>query len=338
MLEQEPDAGLGNGGLGRLAACFLDFMATLQLPAMGYGLRYEYGIFRQSMRDGWQEEQPDNWLRRPDPWEVARPDECVEVKLGCSFALREGRLQLVPNLPSTLIGIPFDRPVVGYGGKTVNTLRLWGAAAADFFDFKRFSGGEFVTALAETLTAESLTRVLYPDDTTLRGQALRFLQEYFLVACSLADLVRRIRASNRDWRALPEKAAIQLNDTHPTLAVPELMRILLDDARLGWDEAWDLTRRTLAYTNHTLLPEALERWPLNWFQLLLPRQLEIVFEVNRRLLDDVRARFPGDEGRVARVSLIEEGPTKHVRMANLAIVGSHSTNGVAAIIPDCCVR
>ncbi len=310
---------------------FLDFVATLQLPAMGYGLRYEYGIFRQSMRDGWQEEQPDNWLRRPDPWEVARPDECVEVKLGCSFALREGRLQLVPNLPSTLIGIPFDRPVVGYGGKTVNTLRLWGAAAADFFDFMRFSGGEFVAALVETLTAESLTRVLYPDDTTLRGQALRFLQEYFLVACSLADLVRRFRASNRDWRALPEKVAIQLNDTHPTLAVPELMRILLDDARLGWDEAWDLTRRTLAYTNHTLLPEALERWPLNWFQLLLPRQLEIVFEVNRRLLDDVRARFPGDEGRVARVSLIEEGPTKHVRMAVLAIVGSHSTNGVAAI-------
>ena len=331
MLEQEPDAGLGNGGLGRLAACFLDSMATLQLPATGYGLRYEYGIFRQTMRDGWQEEQPDNWLRRPDPWEVARPEECVEVKLGCSFALREGRLQLIPNLPSTLIGIPFDRPVVGYGGKTVNTLRLWGAGAADFFDFKRFSGGEFVAALAETLTAETLTRVLYPDDTTLRGQELRFLQEYFLVACSLADLVRRFRASNRDWRALPEKVAIQLNDTHPTLAVPELMRILLDDARLGWDEAWDLTRRTLAYTNHTLLPEALERWPLNWFQLLLPRQLEIVFEVNRRLLDDVRARFPGDEGRVARVSLIEEGPTKHVRMANLAIVGSHSTNGVAAI-------
>jgi len=262
LLEQEPDAGLGNGGLGRLAACFLDSMATLQLPAMGYGLRYEYGMFRQSIQDGWQEEQPDNWLRRPDPWEVARPDECVEVKLGCSFALREGRLELIPNLPSTLIGIPFDRPVVGYGGKTVNTLRLWGAAAAEFFDFKRFSGGEFVAAFAETLAAESLTRVLYPDDTTLRGQALRFLQEYFLVAFSLADLVRRFRASNADWRTLPQKVAVQLNDTHPSLAVPELMRILLDDAQLGWDDAWRLTQQTCAYTNHTLLPEALERWPV----------------------------------------------------------------------------
>jgi starch phosphorylase len=331
ILEQEPDAGLGNGGLGRLAACFLDSMATMQLPAMGYGLRYEYGIFRQSIRDGWQVEQADNWLRRPDPWEVARPHDCVEVKLGCSFALREGTLQLVPSLPSSLIGVPFDRPVVGYRGKTVNTLRLWGAAAPDFFDFKRFSGGEFVAAFAETLAAETLTRVLYPDDTTLRGQALRFLQEYFLVACSLADLVRRFRSSNTDWRALPQKVAIQLNDTHPTLAVPELMRILLDDARLGWDDAWDITRRALAYTNHTLLPEALERWPLEWFQLILPRQLEIVFEINRRLLEGVRARFPGDDGRVARISLIEEGPAKHVRMANLAIVGSHSTNGVAAI-------
>jgi starch phosphorylase len=331
ILEQEPDAGLGNGGLGRLAACFLDSMATLQLPAMGYGLRYEYGIFRQSIRDGWQEEHPDNWLRRPDPWEVARLPECVEVKLGCSFALREGRMQVVPNLPSSLIGIPFDRPVVGYGGKTVNTLRLWGAVAPDYFDFKRFSGGEFVAAFAETLAAETLTRVLYPDDTTLQGQALRFLQEYFLVACSLADLVRRFRSSNADWRALPGKVAIQLNDTHPSLAVPELIRILLDDAGLRWDEAWDLTRRTLAYTNHTLLPEALERWPLEWFRMMLPRHLEIVFEINRRLLDDVRARFPGDEGRVARISLIEEGQAKHVRMANLAIVGSHSTNGVAAI-------
>jgi starch phosphorylase len=331
ILEQEPDAGLGNGGLGRLAACFLDSMATLQLPAMGYGLRYEYGIFRQSIRDGWQEERPDNWLRRPDPWEVARLSECVEVKLGCSFAMREGRFQLVPNLPSSLIGVPFDRPVAGYGGKTVNTLRLWGAVAPDYFDFKRFSGGEFVAAFAETLAAETLTRVLYPDDTTVQGQALRFLQEYFLVACSLADLVRRFRSSNADWRALPQKVAIQLNDTHPTLAVPELMRILLDDAGLSWDEAWDLTRRSLAYTNHTLLPEALERWPLEWFRMMLPRHLEIVLEINRRLLEHVRARFPGDEGRVARISLIEEGPEKHVRMANLAIVGSHSTNGVAAI-------
>jgi glycogen phosphorylase len=331
LLEEEPDAGLGNGGLGRLAACFLDSMATMQLPAMGYGLRYEYGIFRQSIQDGWQHEQPDNWLRRPDPWEVARPHECVEVKLNCSFELRGGTLRPVLGKPSSLIGIPFDRPVVGYGGKTINTLRLWAAAAPDYFDFQRFSSGDFVGALAETLEAESLTRVLYPDDSTTQGQGLRFVQEYFLVACSLADLVRRFRRSNTDWNAFPEKVAVQLNDTHPTLAVPELMRILLDEAHLGWDQAWELTQRALAYTNHTLLPEALEKWPVAWFEILLPRHLEIIFEINRRLLNTVRARFPGDEGRVARVSLIEEGPAKHVRMANLAIVGSHSTNGVAAI-------
>jgi len=331
LLDQEPDAGLGNGGLGRLAACFLDSMATLQLPAMGYGLRYEYGIFKQAIRHGWQHEEPDNWLRRPDPWEVARLNEMVEVPLGCAFELRGGSLRLVVDRPSTLIGVPYDRPVVGYGGKTVNTLRLWAAATPDYFDFQAFSHGEFVGALAERLAAESLTRVLYPDDSTSMGQGLRFVQEYFLVACSLADLVRRFRRSNAEWSALPQKVAIQLNDTHPTMAVPELMRILLDEARLEWDEAWDLTRRTLAYTNHTLLPEALEKWPLGWFQALLPRHLEIVLEINRRLLDDVRARFPGDEGRVARVSLIEEGAERKVRMANLAIAGSHSTNGVAAI-------
>jgi glycogen phosphorylase len=331
LIEQEPDAGLGNGGLGRLAACYLDSMATLALPATGYGLRYEYGIFRQSIRDGWQQEQPDNWLRRPDPWEIARPDEQVEVQLGCSVALREGRLHLVPHHPSSLIGMPFDRPVVGYGGETVNTLRLWSAAAPDYFDLKRFNAGDFVGALADTLSAESLTRVLYPDDSTIQGQELRFVQEYFLVACSLGDLIRRFRRDNVDWHTLPDKVAIQLNDTHPALAVPELMRILLDEAHLPWEAAWDLTRGTLAYTNHTLLPEALEKWPLGWFELLLPRHLEIIFEINRRFLDEVRARYPGDEGRVARVSLVEEGATKHVRMANLAIVGSHSTNGVAAI-------
>jgi len=331
MLEQEPDAGLGNGGLGRLAACFLDSMATLQLPAMGYGLRYEYGMFRQSIDHGWQREQPDNWLRRPDPWEVARPEDKIEIRLNCSFELRGGALKAIQGRPSTLIGLPFDRPVVGYGGKTINTLRLWSAAASDYFDFQTFSHGDFVGALAETLAAESLTRVLYPDDSTTQGQGLRFVQEYFLVACSLADLIRRFRRANSDWTALPEKVAVQLNDTHPAISVPELMRILLDDARLGWDQAWDLTQRTLAYTNHTLLPEALEKWPLAWFETLLPRHLEIIFEINRRLLDTVRRRFPGDEGRVGRTSLIEEGPSKHVRMANLAIVGSHSTNGVAAI-------
>ena len=331
VLEQEPDAGLGNGGLGRLAACFLDSMATMQLPAMGYGLRYEYGIFRQTLQDGRQHEQPDNWLRRPDPWEVARPYEKVDVRLNCSFEVRAGTLQPIVGRPSSLIGLPFDRPVVGYGGKTINTLRLWAAAAPESFDFQAFSGGEFVSALAERLTAESVTRVLYPDDSTSMGQALRFVQEYFLVACSLADLVRRFRRSNADWNAFPAKVAIQLNDTHPALAVPELMRILLDEAHLGWDGAWDLTRRTLAYTNHTLLPEALEKWPLPWFEVLLPRHLEIILEINRRVLDEVRTRFPGDGGRIERVSLVEERGERRIRMANLAIVGSHSTNGVAAI-------
>src|SRR5262245_55694800 len=209
LLEEEPDAGLGNGGLGRLAACFLDSMATMQLPAIGYGLRYEYGMFQQSLEDGWQHEQPDNWLRRPDPWEVARPDDKVEVKLNCSFEVHDGALRPVVGRPATLIGLPFDRPVVGYGGKTINTLRLWAAAAPDYFDFQRFSHGEFVGALAETLAAESLTRVPYPHDSTTQGQGLRFVQEYFLVACSLADLVRRFRRSGSDWSALPDKVAIQ---------------------------------------------------------------------------------------------------------------------------------
>jgi glycogen phosphorylase len=331
LLEEEPDAGLGNGGLGRLAACFLDSMAVLQLPAMGYGLRYEYGIFRQAIQNGWQQERPDNWLRRPDPWEVARRDQPVGVTLNCSFEVRGGELRPVLGRPSTLIGVPFDRPVVGYGGKTINTLRLWAATASGDFDFQAFSHGEFVSAVAETLTAESLTRVLYPDDSTVRGQGLRFVQEYFLVACSLADLIRRFRNSNADWNLLPAKVAIQLNDTHPAIAVPELMRVLLDEAHLGWDQAWDITQQTLAYTNHTLLPEALEKWPLAWFEMLVPRHLEIIFEINRRLLDVVRRRFPGQGARLERTSLIEEGPVKHVRMANLAIVGSHSTNGVAAI-------
>jgi starch phosphorylase len=331
IAEQEPDAGLGNGGLGRLAACFLDSMATLAIPGMGSGLRYEYGIFKQTLRDGWQHEQPDHWLARPDPWEVARPHESVTVSLACSFDISAGALRVIGNRPSTLVGVPHDRPVVGFGGHTVNTLRLWSAATPDFFDFQQFSGGDFVGALAETLTAETLTRVLYPDDSTSEGKGLRFLQQYFLVACTLADAIRRFRAAGNDWSTLPDKVAIQLNDTHPTLAVPELMRILLDDARLEWDEAWDLTQRTLAYTNHTLLPEALEKWPLPWFEVALPRQLEIVYEINRRFLDVVRWRFPNDDARAARMSLIEEGAPKRVRMANLAIVGSHSTNGVAAI-------
>jgi len=331
LLEQEPDAGLGNGGLGRLAACFLESAATLHLPAMGYGLRYEYGIFKQELRGGWQAERPDNWLNRPDPWEIQRPEEKVEIRLNCSFKLENGMLRVVPGRPSSLIGIPYDRPVVGYGGKSINTLRLWAASAPDYFDFQEFSSGDFVGAMAEELSAESLTRVLYPDDSTSRGRGLRFLQEYFLVACSLADIVRRFRRNHNDWREFADRAAIQLNDTHPAMAIPELMRLLLDEAQLGWDEAWEVTTGALAYTNHTLLPEALEKWPVAWFRDTLPRHLEIVYEINQRLLRDVRRRFPGDEGRIERVSLIEEGPVQQVRMANLAIAGSHSTNGVAAI-------
>ena len=331
ILEQEPDAGLGNGGLGRLAACFMESAATMQLPAMGYGLRYEYGIFRQSIRGGWQQEAPDNWLRSPDPWEVARPNEKVEISLACSFELTGGSLRPVPGRPSTLIGVPFDRPVIGYGGSTINTLRLWAAATSDYFNFEEFSHGDFVEAFTQTLSAETLTRVLYPDDSDFRGQALRLLQEYFLVACSLADAVRRFRHGNLDWHSFPEKVVFQMNDTHPALAVPELMRILVDQEQLGWNDAWDITQKTLAYTNHTLLPEALEKWPVTWFEDLLPRQLEIIYEINRRFLGDVRRVFPADEGRVQRVSLIEEGAAKKVRMAHLAVVGSHSTNGVAEI-------
>ena len=331
ILEQEPDAGLGNGGLGRLAACFIESAATLQLPTMGYGLRYEYGIFKQSIQNGYQREMPDNWLRSTDPWEIARPNEKVEVSLACSFELSGGSLRPVPGRPSTLIGIPFDRPVIGYGGSTINTLRLWAATAPDYFNFEEFSHGDFVEAFAQTLSAETLTRVLYPDDSRIMGQGLRLLQEYFLVACSLADAVRRFQRSNSDWSLFPDRVAIQMNDTHPALAVPELMRILVDQAHLGWDEAWQITQNTLAYTNHTLLPEALEKWPAAWFEDMLPRQLEIIHEINRRFLGDVRGRFPGDKDRIQRVSLIEDGPDKKVRMANLAVVGSHSTNGVAEI-------
>ena len=334
LLESEPDAGLGNGGLGRLAACFLDSMATLQLAGMGYGLRYEYGIFRQGIENGWQHEEPDGWLRHSDPWEVMRPLERVEVRLNCSFEAQGRTLRAIPGRPTHVIGIPYDRPTVGFGGKTINTLRLWAARAPDEFDFQEFSSGDFVGAVAESLAAESLTRVLYPDDSTTQGQALRFVQEFFLVSCSLADLVRRFRAGGGAWEELADKAAIQMNDTHPSMAVPELMRILLDEGKLDWDSAWHVTRKTLAYTNHTLLPEALEKWPLSWFEAMLPRQAEIILEINQRLMDQVRTRFPGNNERLSGVSLIEDGPKPKIRMANLAIVGSHSTNGVAALHSD----
>jgi starch phosphorylase len=335
ILEEEPDAGLGNGGLGRLAACFIDSLATLQFSAMGYGLRYDYGMFRQSIRAGYQVEEPDSWLRQPDPWEISRPGREFPVRLEGSFEFRGSAVRITPHRPSTLLGIAHDRPVVGYGAQCVNTLRLWSAVAPESFDFSEFSHGDFVGAVIGNVAAESLTRVLYPDDTTEAGRTLRFLQEYFLISCSLQDIVARFRkADGVSWSDLPDNVAIQLNDTHPALAVAELMRILLDEAHLGWSEAWDLTVRTLAYTNHTLLPEALEKWPVELFEQLIPRHLEIVYEINRRFLDDVANRYPGDDERMRRMSLIEEQPTRRVRMAHLAVVGSHSTNGVAEIHSD----
>ncbi len=334
LIETEPDAGLGNGGLGRLAACFIESLATLQIPAFGHGLRYEYGIFRQEIKDGFQIESPDHWLAQPDPWEVIRPNETVEVSFNCAFRLENGVLHATPGHPSALIGVPYDRPVVGYGGRTVNTLRLWSASSPDYFRFGEFNTGDFVGAIVDRVLAETVTRVLYPDDSSVRGQALRFIQEYFLVCCSLGDIVARFRRSSTDWKLLPDKAAIQLNDTHPAMAVPELMRILLDQGGLAWDEAWDVTVRTLAYTNHTLLPEALEKWPVRFFELVCPRLLEIIYEINRRFLDGVRQSHAGDDEVLSRMSLIEDTGSRQVRMANLAIVGSHSTNGVAQIHSD----
>ena len=336
LIEEEPDAGLGNGGLGRLAACFIDSLATMQYPAIGYGLRYEYGIFKQCIEHGYQVEYPDNWLHNLDPWEIVRPGKVYDVPLNASFELHGSALQLTRNRPSTLLGIAYDRPVVGYGAHCINTLRLWAAAAPRSFDFGEFSQGDFAGAVIQNVAAESLTRVLYPDDSTAAGRSLRFLQQYFMVSCSIQDIIARFRKGGdlTDWSLLPDRVAIQMNDTHPALSVAELMRILLDQAHLRWEQAWDLTLRTLAYTNHTLLPEALEKWPVELFEILIPRHLEIIYEVNKRFVDDVRRRYPGDDARITRVSLIEEGGTRRVRMAHLAVVGSHSTNGVAAIHSD----
>ncbi len=339
LAEQEPDAGLGNGGLGRLAACFIDSLATLEIPAMGYGLRYDYGIFRQDMANGNQVEQPDPWLTRPDPWEVARPNDTTTVPIGSSFDVHEGQIQVHRGRPTQLLGVPYDRPVVGYGGRTINTLRLWKAATPAVFDFGEFSSGDFFGAVSDKTLAESVTRVLYPDDSTSRGRSLRFLQEYFLVRCSLADIVARFRRRGNDWSALPDKVAVQLNDTHPAMAVPELMRILLDEARLGWDEAWDLTVRTLAYTNHTLLPEALEKWSVELFEAFLPRHLEIVYEINRRFLDLFERKYPGGQCPMERVSLIEE-PDPIARCVWQIWLSSVpiAQMGLRRFIRNCCAR
>lgn len=334
MCEEEVDAGLGNGGLGRLAACFLDSLATLQFPAIGYGLRYDYGIFRQRIINGFQAEDPDDWLSAGDPWELVRPNYSVTVSFGghVETVQRDGQTVYRWVGEREVIGIPYDMPIVGYGGACVNMLRLWSARASQSFQFDQFNAGDYESAVHWKTEAENLTKVLYPNDLFYAGQELRLKQQYFFVACSLRDILRRFKTDHgSDFSLLPEKIAVQLNDTHPSLSVPELMRLLIDVEGIEWDRAWDLTVRSLGYTNHTLLPEALEKWPVEMFDRLLPRHLQIVYEINRRFLDRVAERFPGDSAIQQRMSLIEEGKKRHVRMAYLSIVGSHSTNGVAAL-------
>jgi starch phosphorylase len=333
VLEEEPDPGLGNGGLGRLAACFMESAATLEYPAMGYGIRYEFGIFRQTIEDGWQVERPDEWLKTGNPWEFARPEYMVEVGFGGrvdQWSDSNGNFRVQWTPATTVLGIPYDTPVAGYGddNHTVNTLRLWSARASEEFDLAVFNDGDYRRAVEQKALSESISKVLYPKDSSPEGRELRLKQQYFFVASSIHDLIRRHKASHADLATLPDKAAIQLNDTHPAVAVAELMRVLLDEEGLGWDKAWDLTKRTIAYTNHTLLPEALERWPIELFGRLLPRHLQIVAEIDRRFLLEVHLHFRGDERAIARMAILGEG---HVRMAHLCVVGSHHVNGVAEL-------
>ncbi len=334
-LATKPDAGLGNGGLGRLAACFLDSLATQEYPGYGYGLRYEHGMFRQEFASGWQTERPDDWLKYGYPWEVVRPEDTVPV-------LAYGHLQDV-GVPGAqpvwldwqmIEGVPYDIPIIGYGVNNVNTLRLWHSRAAEGFRLDIFNQGDYVRAVEEKNWAETVTKVLYPADEHYAGKELRFLQEYFLVACSVRDATRRHLRRHGDLTQFAARNALQLNDTHPALAVAELMRLLVDEHDLPWERAWEITVPSLGYTNHTLLPEALERWPVAMFERVLPRHLSIIYEINRRFLDHVRVLYPGDHARVRNLSLIEESPVKQVRMAHLAIVGSHSTNGVAKLHSD----
>ena len=331
-LDAEP--GLGNGGLGRLAACFLDSLATLDIPSVGYGIRYEYGIFTQSFKEGWQVESPDQWLFYGTPWEFPQPDDALEVGFGghTEHYTDEGGHGRFRWIPATkVLGEPSHTLVPGYRTGTVNMLRLWRARATDAFDLKLFDVGDYAQAVAQKVESENITKVLYPNDSTPQGQELRLKQQYFFVSCSLRDIIRRFHLRNSDWGEFPNKVAIQLNDTHPVIGIPELMRLLVDEHRLPWDQAWDITRRTFAYTCHTLMPEALEKWPVELFGRLLPRHLEIVYEINHYFLEQVRQRFPGDRGRVTRMSIIEEVPVRRVRMAHLGSVGSFSINGVAEL-------
>jgi starch phosphorylase len=334
LLRQEEEPGLGNGGLGRLAACFIDSLATAEIPAFGYGIRYEYGIFYQTIMDGWQVENTDKWLRHGNPWEIQRAEWAVEVKLGGHTEQYQddlGRLHVRWAPEKTVAGVPFDSPIVGYKVTTTNTLRLWRAEATEAFDFSQFNRGDYLGAVNKKVTSENLTKALYPNDETVQGKELRLEQQYFFVSCSLQDMVRIHKARGMEPDTFDQKFAIQLNDTHPAIAVAELMRLLVDDHLMPWDQAWGITTRTFSYTNHTLLPEALERWPLDLFKRILPRHLEIIYEINARFLNDVRIKFLGDDSRLARLSLIDESGERYVRMAHLACVGSHTINGVAEL-------
>ena len=334
LLEHEPEPGLGNGGLGRLAACYMDSLATLEIPSVGYGIRYEFGIFRQKIRDGAQIETTDKWLYLGNPWESHRPEIAYEVKLGGyteHIQDPEGRLEVrwVPNRVVT--GVAYDTPVPGYKVNTCNTLRLWKAEAPESFDFQAFNVGDYYGAVDEKVYSENLTKVLYPNDEPVQGKQLRLEQQYFFVSCSLQDMLRICSIGDLPPTKFHEIFSVQLNDTHPALAVPELMRLLIDEHGIGWDEAWEVTQNTFGYTNHTLLPEALEKWPLPLFQSLFPRHVEIIYEINQRFMEKVRERYPGDDDRLARMSLIDETGEKYVRMANLACVGSFAINGVAKL-------
>ncbi len=334
LIEQEEEPGLGNGGLGRLASCFMDSLATLDIPAIGYGIRYEYGIFDQQIRDGWQVESTDKWLRLGNPWALERPEDAIEVKLGGrteshTDAKGRNRVNWIPE--RVLRGIPHDTPILGYRTNTANTMRLWSAQAVESFDFETFNHGDFFGAVADKVSSENISKILYPNDEEVRGKQLRLAQQFFFVSCSLQHILKIQAAQNRPLAELHRNFAIQMNDTHPAIAVAELMRLLVDERAMEWDAAWHVTQNALSYTNHTLMPEALEQWALSLFGSLLPRHLEIVEEINRRHLEDVSEKFPGDGERAKRLSIINEDGGKYVRMAHLATLGSHAVNGVAAL-------
>jgi glycogen phosphorylase len=334
LLEQEAEPGLGNGGLGRLAACYVDSLATLEIPAIGYGIRYEFGIFSQVIQDGWQLETADKWLRLGDPWEIARPEATVEVGFGGhteAYTDEQGCYR-VRWIPAQIVnGVPCDMTILGYNVNTANTLRLWKAEARESFSFQEFNVGDYYGAVHDKVVTENITKVLYPNDQPIQGKQLRLEQQYFFVSCSLQDMIRIHLRRGRSLNDFHETFAAQLNDTHPSIGVAELMRLLVDEHQMPWDTAWEITEKTFAYTNHTLLPEALEKWPISLFGSLLPRHLEIIYEINRRFLDQVRLKFGDDPSRIARMSLIDEGGERYVRMAYLATVGSHKVNGVAEL-------